>query len=86
MKENSGTYLSFKNNQSHLMIEVNEKASMEIIEDTKKGIIDLGFIAINKANIDFLNDLYFTPVMEGKLLVFASTESPLLDAHVFLLG
>lgn len=73
------TYLSFKNSKSSLKIEVNEKASMEIVEDIKKGKVDIGFIAINKEKIDYISDLHFTPIMKGKLLVFASTESPLAD-------
>ncbi|WP_243356110.1 LysR family transcriptional regulator [Bacillus litorisediminis] len=71
------TYLLFKNNKTSLNIEVNEKGSFEIIEDVKKDHIDIGFIAINKANMELINELDFTPVLSGKIMVFASKDSPL---------
>lgn len=71
------TYLAFKEKKSTLKIEVNEKASMEIIEDVKEDKIDVGFIAINKANIDFIQELNFTPIIDGKILVYAPKDSAL---------
>lgn len=72
------TYLSFRKKESHLKIEVNEKSSMEIIEDITNNKIDIGFIALNKTNISLVNDLNFTPIIEGKILVYASKESLLV--------
>ncbi|MEH7387071.1 LysR family transcriptional regulator [Bacillus sp. JJ1521] len=71
------TYLTFKKGGSTLKIEVNEKASMEIVDDIRKDKIDIGFIAINKSNIDSITDLHFTPVIMGKILVFVSKHSAL---------
>lgn len=73
------TFILFKNNHPNLKIEVNEKASLEITEDIRRNNIDIGFIAINKANMDQLNDLYFSPVISGKLLLFSSKETNLDD-------
>ncbi|MEI2406378.1 LysR family transcriptional regulator [Niallia taxi] len=69
------TYLDFKKNDSTLKIEINEKSSMDIIVDLKNDKIDIGFIAINKKNMDAVTGFQFTPVTKGKLLVFASKDS-----------
>lgn len=73
-------YMNLFVKESNLKIEVNEKASMEIIEDIKNDKIDIGFIAINKANLDSVNDLNFTPVIAGEILVYASKKSPLANS------
>lgn len=73
------TYILLKQKESTLKIEVNEKASMEIIEDIKDDKTDIGFIAINKASIDLVSDLHFIPVMNGKISVYTSIDSPLAN-------
>lgn len=79
------TYLAFKEKGSNLKIEVNERASMEIIEEIKLDEIDIGFIAINKANLDLITGLEFIPITEGKLLVYASEESALANSNEIIL-
>ncbi|MCR8659755.1 LysR family transcriptional regulator [Paenibacillus endoradicis] len=68
------TYFSFKNKKTSLNIEVNEKSSTKIIRDIKNDIADIGFIAINKASIDSLSELSFTPIINGELLIFTSKQ------------
>ncbi|MFS0590463.1 LysR family transcriptional regulator [Cytobacillus horneckiae] len=84
------TYLSFKNKHSNLRIEVNEKGSIEIIEDVKNDLIDIGFIALNKANIDLVNGLDFSPIIEGELKLYSLKHSEpisieLLKDQIFVL-
>lgn len=74
------TYLEMKQNGSNLRIEVNEKSSMEIIDEIKDEKIDIGFIAINRTNMDLVSGLDFTPVIKGKLLVYASKNSVIANA------
>jgi|GEM_PF-1032427 len=74
------TYLTFKQKKSSLKIEVNEKASTKIIRDIKNDAADIGFIAINKASIDLVSELSFTPVIDGELLIFASKQLQLPDS------
>ncbi|UPO89974.1 LysR family transcriptional regulator [Niallia sp. Man26] len=69
------TYLDYKKKDSKLKIEINEKSSMDIIVDLKNDKIDIGFIAINRKNMDAVTGFQFTPVRKGKLLVFASKDS-----------
>ncbi|MEK3979243.1 LysR family transcriptional regulator [Psychrobacillus sp. FSL K6-2836] len=69
------TYLSYSKRGSHLKVEVDEKSSLEIIEDIISNKIDIGFIALNKTNTNLVNELNFTPIIEGKILVYASNES-----------
>ncbi|MEH7237785.1 LysR family transcriptional regulator [Bacillus sp. JJ1562] len=71
------TYLTFKRSTTTLKIEVNEKASMEIVDDIRNDKIDIGFIALNKTNIDSITDLHFTPVVRGEILAYVSKHSPL---------
>jgi len=73
------TYLTFRNKNSHLKIEVSENGSMKILEDMKQDKIDIGFIAINKTNMDLVSEFHFTPVLDGKLLVFTSKNSPIVN-------
>ncbi|MFD1849719.1 LysR family transcriptional regulator [Oceanobacillus bengalensis] len=79
------TYLSFKEKGSNLKIEVNEKASLKIVEDIKNDEIDTGFIAVNKGNFDLVTGLQFTPITEGKLLVYASERSGLTHSNKSIL-
>lgn len=72
------TYISFKNTGSNLKIEVNEKGSMDILKDLYDDKIDIGFIAINKAKRDEISGLQFTPILDGRLLLYVSSRSPLI--------
>lgn len=78
------TYLSLKNLGLELLIDIDEKGSMEIIEEIKNDKADLGFIAINDENMDQTKGLEFSPVMEGKLLIYASEDSPLKNSKTRL--
>ncbi|MFF2484664.1 LysR family transcriptional regulator [Paenibacillus sp. NPDC058071] len=73
------TYLGFKRSQSSLKIEVTEQGSKEIIDSVRNEVLDTGFIAIHKRNIGLIDGLHFTPVLEGRLMVFAPKELMLLD-------
>jgi len=73
------SYLSFKNKKSSLNLEINEKSSTKIIRDIKNDVADIGFIAINKANIDSLGELSFTPIINGELLIFTSKQLQMPD-------
>ena len=76
------TYLSLKRGGSTLKIEVNERASFEIVDDVRTNKIDIGFIAINKSNIDSITDLHFNPIIRGKILAYVSKQSPLANTEV----
>ncbi|MFD1777513.1 LysR family transcriptional regulator [Fredinandcohnia salidurans] len=76
------TYLSLKRGGSTLKIEVNERASFEIVDDVRKNKIDIGFIAINKSNLDSIADLHFNPIIRGKILAYVSKQSPLANTEV----
>ncbi|GAA3400759.1 LysR family transcriptional regulator [Paenibacillus hodogayensis] len=73
------TYLDFKRTHSSLKIEVTEQGSKDIIDSIREGRLDTGFIAIYKRNIGLIDGLHFTPVLEGRLMVFAPKELPLRD-------
>jgi len=75
------TYLRFRENKSSLKIEVNEKGSMDIIEDLKLDKIDIGFIAINQAKIDIINEFDFSPVISGEIMVYASKDSSIANTQ-----
>ncbi|MGG0720337.1 LysR family transcriptional regulator [Robertmurraya massiliosenegalensis] len=76
------TFLFFRNGASPLKIEVLEKGSMDIIADIQNDISDIGFIALNNQNIDLINELHFTPLLNGNILVFASKDSPLANEKI----
>lgn len=71
------TYLTFKENNSLLKLEVNEKESTDVIEDVKNNIANLGFIALSESKTALVSDLMFTPVACGKIRVFVSSLSSL---------
>lgn len=65
------TYLHFTSESSRLKLEINEQGSRDIIEHIRQGLLDVGFIAVNKTNMGLIDNLHFTPVLEGELMVFA---------------
>lgn len=75
-------FLSFRKRDSPLKVEVLEKGSMEIIEDIQNDLTDIGFIALNHGNLDMINEMHFSPLLNGNILVFASKDSPLANEKV----
>lgn len=74
------TYISFKNRNSPFKIDISEKSSIDIIEEIKNDVIDIGFIAINKSNLSLLSGVDFTPIVEGEFFVYASIDSELPES------
>jgi len=68
-------YMKQEHPQLHISIE--EKGSMDIVEDIRQGRIQLGFIAIYNKQLQKLNGLHFSEMYSGKLVVGAHHESPL---------
>lgn len=60
-----------------LHISIEEKGSMEIVEDIRQSRIQLGFIAIYNKQLQKLGGLHFSEMYSGKLVIGAHHESPL---------
>lgn len=75
------TAASMKAEHPQLRVSIEEKGSMDIVEDVRQGRTALGFIAIYNKQLEHLNGLRFSPMYTGKLVVAAHHESPLAQYH-----
>lgn len=60
-----------------LDISIEEKSSMDIVEDIRQNRTQLGFIAIYNQQLSGLNGLRFSPMYTGKLVIGAHPDSQL---------
>ncbi|MEC0128986.1 LysR family transcriptional regulator [Paenibacillus pabuli] len=71
------TAADMKREHPQLNIAIEEKGSMEIIEDIRNNKTHLGFIAIYARQLREFDGLHFTPMYSGKLVVCTHHQSEL---------
>ncbi|OWA37738.1 LysR family transcriptional regulator [Saccharibacillus sp. O16] len=71
------TTARMKSEHPQLHISIEEKGSMDIVEDVRQGRTHLGFIALYSKQLEQLSGLQFSAMYTGKLVAAAHHESPL---------
>lgn len=68
----------FRNQFPNVQIKIVELGSQKIAEECVKGMLDVGLVSIHGKN-DFPSELYFTPLLNGRLMAYVGSRSTLKE-------